>query len=206
MNRSRRIAALAALALATLALALVALLQLRGTLLRPQPLHGTELQGSQPAADFALAGSTGQMVRLSDFRGKVVVLYFGYTFCPDVCPTTLATVARALRLLGAQATDVQVLMVTVDPERDTPERLARYLSLFDPSFIGLTGPEEEIAAAASAYGIYYEKRATASAATYLVDHTATTIVVDRQGAVRLLFPFGATAEDMAADLHILLDR
>lgn len=206
MNRSRRLAPLAALVLVTLALAVLALLQLRGTLLRPQPLHGTELQGSRPAADFTLAGSTGQPVRLSDFRGKVVVLYFGYTFCPDVCPTTLATVARALRLLGPQAADVQVLMVTVDPERDTPERLARYLALFDPSFIGLSGPEEEIAATASAYGIYYEKRPTTSAATYLVDHTATTIVVGRQGSVRLLFPFGATAEDMAADLRILLER
>ncbi len=173
-------------------------------LLRPYRYHGLVLEADKPAADFELIAHTGQRVRLSDFRGKLVVLYFGYTFCPDVCPTSLSTLARAMKRLGPKADQVQVLMVTVDPERDTPEQLATYMGYFDPRFIGLTGTEDEIAAVAAPFGVYYQRHAGSSASSYLVDHTATLIVLDTAGRTRLVLPFGVSAEDVAADLAHLL--
>lgn len=173
--------------------------------LRPYTFHGTILQSPEPALDFTLTSHTGHQVSLHDFRGKLVILYFGYTFCPDVCPTTLAQVNQALEILGEEkASQIQFIMISVDPERDTPERLAQYVPRFNPDFIGLTGTPEEIAAVATPYGVYYEKHASTSAAGYLVDHTATLIVLDRQGHVKLLLPFGTTPEDMASDLAYML--
>lgn len=170
----------------------------------PYQYHGLYLESPKPAADFTLTGAGGQQVSLSDFHGKVVALYFGYTFCPDVCPTTMTEVAKAMRALGKQAEDVQVIMISVDPERDTPDRLAEYVTYFDPRFIGLTGTPEEIADVATLYGIFYEKHEGTVATGYLVDHTATVTVVDRGGRVRLVWPFGTTGEDMASDLKQLL--
>lgn len=170
----------------------------------PYQYHGLYLESPKPAADFTLTGAGGQRVSLSDFRGKVVALYFGYTFCPDVCPTTMTEVSKAMRGLGKQAEDVQVIMISVDPERDTPDRLREYVTYFDPRFIGLTGTPEEIADVATMYGIFYEKHEGTAATGYLVDHTATVTVVDREGRVRLVWPFGTTGEDMAADLKQLL--
>lgn len=170
----------------------------------PYQYHGMYLESANPAADFTLTGAGGQRVSLSDFRGKVVALYFGYTFCPDVCPTTMTEVAKAIKALGKQAEDVQVIMISVDPERDTPDRLAEYVAYFDPRFIGLTGTPEEIADVATLYGIFYEKHEGTAATGYLVDHTATVTVVDREGRVRLVWPFGTTGEDMASDLKQLL--
>jgi len=175
-------------------------------LLRPPALHGLELQGSKPAADIALTAAGGRTVRLSDLKGKLVVLYFGYTFCPDVCPMTLAKLAQARSLIGAPAADVQVVMVTVDPERDTPELLHRYVTNFDPTFLGLTGTPDDIAAAATALGIYYRKHEGSAATGYLVDHTATTLVLDRQGIPRLIFPPDQESPEIAADLRVLLGR
>ena len=170
----------------------------------PYRYHGAVLQATQPVADFTLTGPGGKPVKLSDFRGKVVVLYFGYAFCPDVCPTTMAQLAQAMRLLGKRADGVQVLMVTVDPERDTADALAGYLANFDSRFIGLSGTPEQIAAAATPLGIFYEKHEGTKATGYLVDHTATTTVLDRQGRLRLLWPFGTEADALAADLGQLL--
>ncbi len=172
--------------------------------LRPYAFHGMVIRSSEPAPDFTLTAHTGQQVRLSDFRGKVVLLYFGYTSCPDVCPTTLTKVARALELLGPKAQRVQPIMITVDPERDTVERLALYMPHFGPTFLGLTGTPDQIAAVATAFGIYYKKRKTNSAIGYLVDHTATVTVIDPKGRVRLVFPFEVTAQEMAADLAYML--
>jgi protein SCO1/2 len=131
------------------------------------------------------------------------VLYFGYTFCPDVCPTTLSEWARAMELLGPKADQVQVLMITVDPTRDTAEKLGAYLTHFDPRFIGLVGSEDEIARIATLYGIYYQKH-NEGGDNYLVDHTATQTVIDREGYIKLIFPFGATAKDIANDLNYML--
>ncbi len=174
------------------------------TQLRPYEYHGLLLQSAPPAADFTLVGPGDRPVKLSDFRGKLVVLYFGYTFCPDVCPTTLAEVGQAMRKLGKQADGVQVIMVTVDPERDTPEHLAEYVGHFYPTFHGLSGTPEQIAAAAAAFGIYYRKHEGTAATGYLVDHTATISVLDREGRVRLVWPFGTDGDAMAADLGQML--
>jgi protein SCO1/2 len=170
----------------------------------PYRYHGAVLESARPAADFTLTGPAGKTVRLSDFRGKVVVLYFGYTFCPDVCPTTMAELGQAMRQLGRRADEIQVLMITVDPERDTVEALASYLAHFDPRFIGLTGTAEQIASAATPFGIFYQKHEGSAASGYLVDHTATTTVLDRQGRIKLLWPYGTEANALAADLNQLL--
>ncbi len=170
----------------------------------PHRYSGVLLQNPRPASDFTLTAHTGERVRLSDFRGKVVVIYFGYTFCPDVCPTTLARLAKALERMGKDAEKVQVLMITVDPERDTPERLANYVPNFHPSFLGLTGTPEEIAQVAAAYGIFFQKQEGGTAAGYLMDHTASLNVIDRDGYLVLLFPYGTPAEAIASDLKALL--
>ncbi len=172
--------------------------------LRPYSFHGAVIQSPQPAQDFTLAASSGQPASLSDFRGKLVLLYFGYTFCPDVCPATLSEVTKAMKLLGDKAERVQVIMVSVDPLRDTPEKLGEYMQHFSPAYLGLTGSEDEIARAAAAYGVFYEKHAGSAASGYLVDHTATVTVIDEEGYVKLIFPFGTPGADIAADLEYML--
>lgn len=172
----------------------------------PPALHGTVMEEPSQLSDFTLTGHTGERVSLTDYRGQVVLLYYGYTFCPDVCPTTLAEIKQAWAALEGQADDVQVLMVTVDPERDTVEKLAEYMGFFGSGFLGLTGSEAEITAATAPYGIYFEKQEVEGASGYLVDHTAAVLVVDREGFLRILYPYGVPSEDMAADLEILLDE
>jgi protein SCO1/2 len=160
---------------------------------------------TEPMSDFSLTAYPEQTVRLQEFRGKVVMVYFGYTYCPDVCPATMAELARAMdELKSAEREEVQVIMVTVDPARDTPQVLAEYLAHFDPSFVGLSGSEAEIANAAAPFGIYYQKGAGSEASGYLVDHTATVATLDREGYLRLIFHFGAPGEDIAADVRRLL--
>jgi protein SCO1/2 len=178
----------------------VLIVALATVLLRPYRFHGMELSTPQPAKDFTLTGPGGKPVKLSDFQGKLVVLYFGYTYCPDVCPTTLADLVQAMQKLGKKADQVQGVMVTVDPDRDTPERLAEYVSYFNPTFVGLSGTPDQIAAAAAAYSIYYRKTEGTPANGYTVDHTATITVLDEEGRARLFWSFGTTADDMAADL------
>lgn len=170
-----------------------------------QNFHGTVIQSPAPVSDFSLTGHDGQEVRLHDFRDKVVLLYFGYTYCPDVCPATMAKLSQAMKELSSKDREkVQVLMVTVDPERDTPEVLGQYLSHFDPSFLGLTGTDEEIAAAAKPFGIYYQKGDRMEETGYLVDHTATVAAVDKDGYLRLIYSFDTPGEDIAADLKRLV--
>jgi protein SCO1/2 len=174
--------------------------------IRPYAFHGMILQSPMEATNFTLPSQNGQPVSLSDFRGKVVLLYFGYATCPDVCPATLAELHQALIALGNKADDVQVLMVTVDPERDTQEVMAEYLAHFDSSFIGLIGTPEQVAEVATYYGIYYEKVEGDSALGYLVNHTATVMAIDKKGYLRVVFPFGMAAKDIAADVEYLLNR
>jgi protein SCO1 len=172
---------------------------------QPPVFHGIVSQVPPRAADFTLTAHTGKSIRLGDFQGKLVLLYFGYTYCPGICPTTLGEVAQALQALGPKAAEkMQVLMVSVDPERDTPARLASYLTHFNSSFLGLTGTPEEIASTAAAYGIYYKKYEETPANGYVVDHTSMVIVVNEKGFVQLLFPFGTPAQAMADDLAALL--
>ncbi len=172
---------------------------------RPHAFHGMVLQSPQPAPDFTLTGAGGQPVSLRDFRGKIVLLFFGYTFCPDVCPTTMRDLARAMEILGPKkAQRIQVIFVSVDPERDTPDHVAEYARTFNPNFIGLTGTPDEIAQVATMYGIYYKKREGTPATGYLVDHTATVTVINQEGYIKLIFPFGTSAEDIADDLAYML--
>ncbi len=177
-----------------------------GSALRPYSFHGTLFQSPTPALNFTLTSHNGQRASLADYKGKVVLLYFGYTTCPDVCPTTLAELHAAVQVLGERAKDVQVLMVTVDPERDTAAVLAEYMPHFDANFIGLTGTPEQIAEIATYYGVAYERSTEESALGYLVNHTATVATLDRQGYVRVIFPFNTPASDIAADVEYLLNR
>ncbi len=177
---------------------------LLGVAFKPYTFHGMVMQSPERAANFTLTSHMGQPISLNDFKGQLVMLYFGYTTCPDVCPTTLAELKQARQLLGKRSDEVQVLMVTVDPERDTVPILADYMTHFDPSFIGLTGTPEEIAEIATYYGIFYERKESESALGYLVDHTATVMVVDREGYLRMIYPYGTKFEDIAADLDYML--
>ncbi len=172
--------------------------------IRPHRFTGTVIQSPQTAPDFSLQSSRGGTVSLADMRGKLVLVYFGYTFCPDVCPNTLGQVKVAMRELGRKAQQVEVLMISVDPLRDTPEVLGRYMKNFDPGWIGASGSEDEIAAIAALYGVFYEKHPGSPQTGYLVDHTATLMVIDQEGRLKLIFPYGATGQDMAADLAYLL--
>lgn len=165
--------------------------------------NGILMQSPDPVPDFELAAANGQRVKLSDFRDKLVLLYFGYTFCPDVCPTTLNEVKKAYQQLGDAAEDVSVIMVTVDPERDTPQVLAEYLSYFDPSFIGLSGTTEEIVAAGTPLGLYFAKDEGSAATGYLVSHTSSLFLIDQDGYLRLVYSYGTPADDIAEDLKRL---
>ena len=202
--RTKRLIVLVGASIAVLVIAIAGWLLLPRLL--PYTYHGRVVDPAQPISDFTLIGPDNQPVKLSDFRGKLVVLYYGYTFCPDVCPTTLAELARAMQKMGRQADDVQVIMVTVDPGRDTPGVLAKYVANFDPHFLGLSGTPDQIAAAAKPLGIYYQKHEGTAATGYVIDHTATVSVLDRQGYLRLEFTYGAPAEDIASDLSHLLGQ
>jgi protein SCO1/2 len=169
----------------------------------PHVFHGTVIQSPEPAFDFTLASANGD-VSLNDYRGKLVLLYFGYTFCPDICPATLANVGQALREISTKTEDVQLIMVSLDPERDTPERLAEYVMHFHPSFIGVTGSKDQLDKITSLYGIFYEKAKSTVNTGYLIDHTATLLVIDREGYLKLIFPFGVTSEQIADDLKYML--
>lgn len=156
------------------------------------------------APDFALQGSDGHELRLSRFRGKVVLLAFGYSSCPEVCPVTLATFAQARRKLGTAAADVQVVYVTVDPERDVSKRLEEFLGAFDPTFIGGTGSEAQLAAVRRAYGITAKKIPSRHGYTYA--HSSFTYLLDRTGRIRALMPYGHSSDDFVHDLKILLNE
>jgi protein SCO1/2 len=168
------------------------------------PQYGIVIDAGEPMQDFTLQGSTGQPVSLAEFRGKPVLLYFGYTTCPDVCPTTLADLRMAMQELGSDQEKVQVLFVSVDPERDTAERLAAYLQYFNPRFIGVTGPLAEIEAVASRSGVYFAKNEANSAADYLIDHTSAVLLLDADGKLRLMFPYGTTGKQLASDIRLFL--
>lgn len=186
----------------TLAISIVLLLA--ATRGEPVTYHGTYLSPAMPAAPFTLESADGE-VSLADFEGKAVALFFGFTSCPDVCPTTLLRLSNALNQLGKERKDVQVVFVSVDPERDTPERAQAYAEAVDPAFIGLSGTPEQIADVAAQYGIYYAKAEGSDATGYLVDHSATITVLNEKGRVALLWSPTVTAPQMAEDLENLLE-
>jgi protein SCO1/2 len=154
------------------------------------------------APEFTLQGSNGKALKLSDFRGKVVILGFGFTSCPDVCPTTLGVLGQAHKRLGAQGQDVQVLYITVDPERDTPERMHAYLQAFDASFIGGTGAADQLAAVRKEYGIQANRKQYGE--NYTFGHSSFIYLIDRKGLLRALMPYGHSPDDYVHDAKLLL--
>lgn len=166
----------------------------------PHEFVGTVLSDPQPAPSFTLTADTGESIGVDKFSGKVVLLYFGYTFCPDICPASLAELADAMDDLGGDSSDVQVVMISVDPARDTPEVLGEYVDHFNPSFIGLTGSDAEVAAVAEQYNVYYQAHEGTAATGYLVDHWAGVIVIDREGMLVEMLSFGTKGELIAADV------
>lgn len=164
----------------------------------------TDLTGLDYAKNFALTDHNGVARTLADFKGKVVVIFFGYTQCPDVCPTTMAEMASVMTQLGSLADKVQVLFVTVDPERDTQALLAAYVPNFDLRFLGLYGDQAATAQVAKDFKVYYQKVPGKTAGSYTMDHTAGSYVFDPEGRIRLFLRHGQGAEPIVHDLKILL--
>jgi protein SCO1/2 len=165
---------------------------------------GIDITGAEYAKDLALSDPDGRRRSLAEFKGSVVVVFFGFTHCPDVCPTTMAELALVKRQLGADGQRLQAVFVTVDPERDTPELLKAYVTNFDPGFVALRGTPEETAAAAKHFKVFYAKVPGKTEGSYTVDHTAGAYVFDPQGRVRLFTRHGTGVDALLHDIRILL--
>jgi protein SCO1/2 len=166
--------------------------------------QNTDVTGLDYAKGFALTDHTGKPRTLADFKGKAVVVFFGYTQCPDVCPTTMAEMASVMQKLGPQADQVQVLFITLDPERDTQELLANYVPAFDKRFIGLRGTPEQTAKTAKDFKVFYSKVPGTDPGSYTIDHTAGSYVFDRDGRLRLFIRHGQGPDPIVHDLRQLL--
>lgn len=169
------------------------------------PFNGVDITGSDLGPDFRLTDHNGKERSLADFKGKAVAMFFGYTHCPDVCPTTLSDMANALKALGPDAQRVQVLFVTVDPKRDTPELLRQYVPAFNPTFLGLHGDAAATAKVTKDFKIYAAERPGKTPESYTVDHSAQTLVFDAKGKLRLMLAYGTPGDKIASDLRILLN-
>ena len=165
---------------------------------------GSDITGTHMGQGWTLTGTNGKPYTLQSFAGKVTLFFFGYTQCPDVCPTTLAELAQVVHLLGDQASRVQIVMITVDPERDTPEVLGAYVSSFDPSFLALYTTPDKLEALAKDYKVYYKKVDGPTPTSYSMDHSAGSYVFDPEGRLRLYARYGSGAANMAADIKLLL--
>jgi protein SCO1/2 len=165
-----------------------------------------DITGADYARKLALPDADGRVRSLDDFKGKVTVVFFGYTQCPDVCPTTMAELAQVKRSLGGKGGDVQGVFVTVDPERDTPQVLKAYMANFDTGFVALRGTPEQTKEAAKEFKVFYAKVPGKTPGSYTMDHTAGSYVFDRQGHVRLFTRYGAGPKALAGDLQQLLDE
>ncbi len=165
---------------------------------------GVDVTGAEYAKDFKLADANGQVRTLGEFKGKVVVVFFGYTQCPDVCPTTMAELAEVRKSLGADASKLQVIFISVDPERDTPEVLKAYMGNFDPTFIALRPTPEQLAQTAKDFKIHYAKVPGKTPTSYTMDHSAGSYVFDPEGRVRVFTRYGTGAQAVADDVKVLL--
>ncbi len=170
-------------------------------LAQPRRLTGSIIDPPAPAGAIDLGD-----FRLDEQKGKVVAVFFGYTYCPDVCPASLGELKQALKRLGDQAKDVEVLFITVDPQRDTPEKISQYAAAFDPRIRGLTGSMAELEPVWQAYGVYREERPTQKEGVYLVDHSTRTYLIDRQGNLRVTLAFGTPVDDLVSDVKYLLSH
>ena len=163
-----------------------------------------DVTGADYAKDFALTDHNGQAKSIKDFAGKVVVLFFGYTQCPDVCPTTMTELVAVKKLLGSEGDKLQGLFVTVDPARDTPEVLKSYMANFDPTFLALYAAPEALAVVAKDYKVYYKKAEGKTPTSYTMDHSAGSYIYDTQGKLRLYTRYGSGVAPLAADIKLLL--
>ncbi len=167
---------------------------------------GTDISGSALGNDLGLADQDGKLRHLAEFKGKVVAVLFGYTHCPDICPTTMADLARARRQLGERGKQMQVLFVTLDPARDSAEVLKRYVPSFDASFIGLRGDEAATKTVAQDFKVFFARQDSASKAGYSIDHSGGIYVFDRQGRVRIYLNVGQKPQDIAHDIGLLVNE
>lgn len=174
-------------------------------LFQEQEFRGVRYESPATPYNFRLSAPDERTIQLSDFRGQVVLLFFGYTSCPDVCPTTLAELRQVRADLEEDAQWVQVIFITVDPERDTPDRIQNYVSAFDPTFVGLSGNELELEAVWQAYGVIREiNDTTVTGAGYLVTHSARTYLIDPDGNLFLSYSYGTPPDDILHDVRLLL--
>jgi protein SCO1/2 len=173
--------------------------------LQPHRYAGTVMQAPTEAPPMDdLIDDAGQPIDLTAYRGDLVVVFFGYTHCPDVCPTTLANVDRALDEMGSDAARVHLLMVSVDPARDTPQQMADYLGAFDPTFRGATGDLDAVERVAATYGVFFARGEDLDGGGYAVDHTASLMAIDTEGHLRIVWPTDVRADALASDLRELL--
>ena len=172
--------------------------------LRPYQLRGSVIDSSAAAPEIVLSATDGSTYSLRERQGRVALIFFGYTSCPDVCPATLSEMREVRKALGERAADVDMLFITVDPARDSLERMGMYVSLFDPAILGLTGSPEALEAVYRAYGVTVEFQTETTAAGYLVTHSSRVYVVDRAGKLRLTYPFGTAVDDIVQDVRFLL--
>jgi len=173
----------------------------------PKPsFNAVDMTGADYAKNFALKDADGKERTLADFKGKVVVLFFGYAQCPDVCPTTMTEMAQVKQQLGKDGDKLQVLFVTVDPERDTPEVMKAYMGAFDPAFVALIPTQDQLAAMAKDYKAYYKKVDGKTPTSYSMDHSAASYIYDTQGRLRLYARYGAGVAPMVADVQALIKQ
>jgi protein SCO1/2 len=168
--------------------------------------NAVDMTGADYAKDFALKDADGKQRTLADFKGKVVVLFFGYAQCPDVCPTTMTEMAQVKQQLGKDGDKLQVLFVTVDPERDTPQVMKAYMEAFDPAFVALIPTQEQLAAMAKDYKAYYKRVDGKTPTSYSMDHSAASYIYDTQGRLRLYARYGAGVAPMVADVQALIKQ
>jgi protein SCO1 len=170
---------------------------------KPQ-FKSVDLTGADYASGFSLNDQNGQTRTLKDFAGKIVVVFFGYTQCPDVCPTTMADLAQVKKLLGSDGDRLQAVFITVDPERDTPELLKAYMGNFEPSFVALRPTLAELPALAKDFKVFYKKAEGKTTGSYSMDHSAGSYVFDTKGSIRLYTRYGSGAENLVSDIRLLL--
>jgi protein SCO1 len=173
-------------------------------LTRPYSYRGSLIDPAIAAADFSLPAGAGKSFRLSDQTGKVVLMFFGYTHCTDICPASMSELKQLREKLGDQASDIQVVFITVDPQRDTPDVVSKYAAGFDPSFVGLSGSEADLSPVWKDYGIFYEYGQKDANGDYEVTHTSRIYLVDRSGNLRLTYTFGTPVDDILQDVRFVL--
>jgi protein SCO1/2 len=203
MNKRQALQRLAKAA-ALVGVATIAGLHLAGCSESSVKFNAVDITGAEYAKGFSLTDADGKARTLADFKGKVVVLFFGYAQCPDVCPTTMTEMAQVKKELGADGDKLQVLFVTVDPERDTPVVMKAYMEAFDPGFIALIPTPEQLAAMAKDFKVYYKKVEGKTPTSYSMDHSAASYVYDKEGRLRLYARYGAGVASMVSDLKSLL--